>query len=74
MDHNWGKVDMSTQPTANSQVNNMQIEQDNTQPSSVQPGFDPSAESTPPEGEAPQATPGIEIQVSPDKNLNAKCI
>ena len=45
----------------------MQVEQENTQPSSDQPGFDPSQTPTHTEGVAPEATPGIEVQVSPDK-------
>ena len=70
MDPNRGKVNASTQLTANPQVNNKQVEQDNTPPSSDQPSFDPSQEPTHSEGVAPPATPGVEVQVSPDKASN----
>ena len=63
----WRYILCGSQLTANSQVNNTQVEQDNTPPTSDQPSFGPLQEPTHSEGVAHPATPGIEVQVSPDK-------
>ena len=52
--------------TADSKVNNTQVDQDSTPLIADQPGFDPLQEQSPAEGAASQTTPGIEPQVSPN--------